>query len=122
VTYAGEQALAAQIVRELPDPPARSVILVEAACSSPAPGWPDVGRLVAAAYGDPSLQAAVLTGMPTAGRDGLSASVGGGATTRYAYGDLFIYNEARRRVYRISDSQTASRYVVDDQATTGCDR
>jgi hypothetical protein len=119
VTYAGEQALAAQIVRELPNPPTKSVILVETGCSSGETGWPDVSRLVAAAYHDSSLQAGILTGIPTAGADSLTAAVAGGPETRYAYGNLFIYNETRQRAYRLNDATAASRYVVDDQAA-GC--
>ncbi|TMC11328.1 MAG: hypothetical protein E6J41_06395 [Chloroflexi bacterium] len=121
-TYAGEQAMAAQIVRDLPDPPAGSVILVEAGCSDAETGWPDVGRIVSSAYRDPSLSAAVLTGIPSADQDGLRAAVAGGATTRYAYGDLFIYNETRQHVYRMSDPQAANRYVVSERATAACDR
>jgi hypothetical protein len=80
-----------------------------------------VDRLVAAAYHDPSLQAGILTGIPTAGQDGLTAAVAGGPATRYGYGDLFIYNESRQRVYQMNDVQTANRYVVADQASAGCD-
>lgn len=113
--YQGQQVILEEMQTRIAVLPAGSTLILDGVCLERGgaylfTGKRDLASALWVVYGDPSLQATVLSSSPQVGEQGLSI-----LTYRsidfYPYGeDLLIYNVPQKRLYPLTNTSTARQY------------
>ena len=113
--YTSQQQLLKDIKDNVPELPAGSTFILDGVCLQQGgaylfTGTRDLTSALWMAYGEPSLQATVLASSARVGKEGLSIITYNNYDS-YPYGkDLLIYNVAQKKLYSLTDIDSARQY------------
>jgi hypothetical protein len=127
--YRQEQAILAGIRGALPTLPSHSTLILDGACPYIGPGvvfessW-DLRGALRIMYGDPTLQADVVTPRMSVGEDALRTTIYVSNVTRHPYERLVIFHSGLGLVRWIAGADEARRYFreFNPDLSNGCPR